>query len=82
MKRTGLLPPISPEECVERIMHGVLADRHFVAIWRTMYLSYFLTTVLPMDALHATYKFTGADRAISRFIPNRPYQIEAYKNNG
>jgi len=46
-----------------------------------MYLSYHLTTVLPMAALYASYKFTGAHRAISKFIPNRPYQIEAYKND-
>ena len=57
-------------------MHAVLTDRSFVAIPRLMYLFHLAIIVLPMEALHACFVFMGADRAISKFRPNRPYQFD------
>nr|CAB3254195.1 estradiol 17-beta-dehydrogenase 11 [Phallusia mammillata] len=76
LKSDVLTRSLSPGECVDAIMHAVLTNRPFVAVPRVMYISYNLSTWMPMKVLAAVYEYTGANDAISRFIPNRPYQTK------
>ncbi|CAK8673794.1 unnamed protein product [Clavelina lepadiformis] len=71
-----LVPSLTPTECVDSIMHAILTNRPFVAMPRLMYLVYNAATWLPMEAQTLCYRFLGADTAIRKFKPNRPYQLE------
>uniref|UniRef100_H2ZIJ8 Short-chain dehydrogenase/reductase 3 n=1 Tax=Ciona savignyi TaxID=51511 RepID=H2ZIJ8_CIOSA len=81
VKYDWILPPISPKDCANTIMHAVLTEQEMVAIPRTMYFAHVLSTILPVKALIAGYKFVGADKAISYFKPNRDYQVKSYSKS-
>ncbi|XP_078489522.1 retinol dehydrogenase 10-B isoform X1 [Ciona intestinalis] len=78
VKYDWILPPINPQDCADIIINAVLTEQNMVAIPGTMYIFHILSTILPTRALIAGYKFVGADKAISYFKPNRPYQVESH----
>lgn len=62
-----ILPNLTPEYTVDRIMAAVLSDQYFVVIPRLLYVLYFLKALLPTKATMALYRLAGGDEFMERF---------------
>lgn len=79
--RFPVLPPLTPEECVNAVMHAVLRNQKMIAIPRLMYLLQNITSWMPVEALVLVGDFCGSNVAMDKFIPNRDYQHESIKED-
>ncbi|XP_039269089.1 retinol dehydrogenase 10-like [Styela clava] len=71
---SNLLPSLTPEQCVESIMHAVLTDRVMVCIPRSMYISYNIQTWMPHKVGLLLHDFLGSFDSMTGFVPARGYQ--------
>lgn len=66
-KYSWLFPILDPQVCVDAIMHGILTNKEFIGVPRSMYLIYTMTTLLPMRLQVSTHKMFGVYKAFSNF---------------
>ncbi|XP_061425368.1 retinol dehydrogenase 10-like [Lethenteron reissneri] len=68
---TYILPPLKPEFCVSQAMRAILTNQAMICIPRLMYLTVFMKSILPWEAIVTFYRFVGADKCMYPFFAER-----------